>query len=332
MVPSYKNSPGMDTNSSSHSRTVDLGIAWTWKYDAPFVRSLVNAADERGVTVLQITEGTVEETTRAVLDGDLRIRWFFDRASDEDDAYRSLASYVLRDHRSGGHGRMRFINPTDAARRAADKATMHLEFLTNNVHVPDTIILPAYAEQPDIHITDADLERLGTPFVIKPANTTGGGTGVVPNARTLGDIQRHRMTFEQDKYLVQRRIVPVYLSEARAWFRVFYAFGGSRICWWDDETHIYDEVSSDEERWFGLEELHDAIGTIAEVCRLDFFSSEFAQTVEGVYVSVDYVNELCDMRPKSSAQDGVPDSLLEWVARQMAEHVAKSDPAEMTKA
>jgi hypothetical protein len=81
---------------------------------------------------------------------------------------------------------------------------------------------------------------------------------------------------------------------------------------------VYEEVSEDEERWFDLGSLRDSISRIATICRLHFFSSEFAQTQDGTFVSVDYVNELCDMRPKSTTQNGVPDRLLDWVADRMA--------------
>jgi hypothetical protein len=47
---------------------------------------------------------------------------------------------------------------------------------------------------------------------------------------------------------------------------------------------------------------------------------------------VDYVNELCDMRPKSTTPDGVPDELLLWVADRMADRIVQAREIEKSKA
>ena len=57
---------------------------------------------------------------------------------------------------------------------------------------------------------------------------------------------------------------------------------------------------------------------IKKVCRLDFFSSEIAITNSDRLVVIDYVNDVCDMRPQSSAFDGVPDSLIDAVINRFA--------------
>jgi len=321
----YNKTVAMSESESENTirQTIDLGIAWTWKYDASFISALVAACETAGATVLEIRADTVGDVTQKVSEGSMRFRWFFDRASDEDESFRPLSSFCLSSHRSIDAKKISFINPTDEARRAADKATMHLEFITHGIHVPHTVILPAQADTPTVSIPDEEMSRLGSPFVIKPANTTGGGVGVIMNASSMSDVEEHRSTFKDDKYLLQAKVSPVYLSEARAWFRVFYACGETWLCWWDDQTHVYDSVSADEERWFGLEILRSAMDVIAEICRLDFFSSEFAQTADGTFVSVDYVNELCDMRPKSTTPDGVPDMMIGWVAQRLAARVSE---------
>lgn len=194
---------------------------------------------------------------------------------------------------------------------------MHLEFLTHGIHVPHTIILPPARETPTLTFDPSELTSLGTPFVVKPANTTGGGVGVFMNGKTIEDIQRQRLVHPSDKYLVQQRIVPVYLSEMRAWFRVYFAFGETFLCWWDDRTHIYEVVSAEEEEMFGLTPMRDRIRTTAKICGLDFFSAEYSMTSDGSFVSVDYVNEMCDMRPRSTTPNGVPEELLDWVSAQL---------------
>ena len=55
------------------------------------------------------------------------------------------------------------------------------------------------------------------------------------------------------------------------------------------------------------------------VCGLDFFSTEIALTSEGRFVTVDYVNEICDMRLQSGHADGVPDALVTAICGCIAE-------------
>src|SRR4030042_2022408 len=74
------------------------------------------------------------------------------------------------------------IEGLDRIRWASDKATMHLEFLTAGILTPYTVILPAFAAEPDIGLTPEELAPLGLPFLIKPANTTGGRVGRVADA------------------------------------------------------------------------------------------------------------------------------------------------------
>jgi hypothetical protein len=170
-----------------------------------------------------------------------------------------------------------------------------------------------------VELSLSELARLGRPFIIKPANTTGGGVGVVIGAESLKDVIETRQHHKNDKYLLQEKIIPAILSGRRAWFRVFFAFGEVILCWWDDQTHIYEFLTADEEERFALPTLRDIAGSIKDVCGLDFFSTEIAFVSSGTFVVVDYVNEICDMRLKSRHVDGVPDHIVELVAGRIAD-------------
>jgi len=50
-----------------------------------------------------------------------------------------------------------------------------------------------------------------------------------------------------------------------------------------------------------------------------FFSTEIAMTPAGQFVTVDYVNEICDMRLQSRHPDGVPDRLALAISGLLAE-------------
>lgn len=296
--------------------SVDLAIAWNWEFDGDFVLTVERECTIRGLSTWRIEDHNLAETVRLLAAGELAFGAFFDRASDADERYLALQPFVDRS------GALAF-NPRRLVLHAADKATMHLELITHGINVPNSIILPPAREREDHGVAQEDLERIGIPFVIKPANTTGGGTGVILNATSLQRIAEARKHHPGDKYLVQETIHPTLLAGRRAWFRAYHAFGTTILCWWDDTTHQYTEVSDGDEAAFGLGGLRHVMEIIRRACRLDFFSSEIAITSERKFIVVDYVNEVCDMRRKSLHENGAPDRVVDTIARLLAERVAR---------
>ena len=296
--------------------SVDLAIAWNWEFDGDFVHTIERECTLRGLSTWRIEDHNLAETVRLLAAGDLGFASFFDRASDADESYLILQRHVDRPG-------VLAINPRRLVVHAADKATMHLELITHGVNVPNSIILPPAREAADSGVSQADIERIGIPFVIKPANTTGGGTGVILNASSLARIDKARNDHPDDKYLVQETIRPVPLGGRRAWFRAYHAFGTIILCWWDDTTHQYSEVSPGDEAAFGLGGLRHVMEIIRRACRLDFFSSEIAITAERKFIVVDYVNEVCDMRRKSLHANGAPDAVVDTIAQLLAGRVAE---------
>jgi len=198
---------------------------------------------------------------------------------------------------------------------------MHLEFIANGLVTPHTIILPSFASRPESGITEADLLPLGSPFVIKPANTTGGSLGVVKEARTLDAVAAARRTYPADKYLLQEKIRPREEDGKRFWFRGFFILGLVLCAWWDDGTHLYAEIVPDDVERYGLQALYPIVRRIASVSKLRFFSTEIVRDEMGRSIVVDYVNESCDMRLQSGHADGVPDALVAAVASRIASFV-----------
>lgn len=294
----------------------ELGIAWTWEYDREFVSLIESEARTRGIATTLIDRSNVERLLAELRSGQMRLDVLLDRASDEDEAFHPLHRY-LADHASDTY----VVNPLDLQMRAADKATMHLEFMSHGINVPYTIIISPYADAREPGFSVTELQRLGRPFIIKPANTTGGGIGVVLGAETLKEVLVARQRHEQDKYLLQETIRPTVLNGRRAWFRVIVAFGSVFPCWWDEQTHEYEEISPEEEAALGLSPLRALASRIGQVCGLEFFSTEIALTSDRRLVVVDYVNEICDMRPKSGHRDGVPDRVVRSVAQALVAFV-----------
>ena len=290
----------------------DLAMAWDWEFDAEFASRLESAVRLRGGSFCSITHHNLQEFLDRISARDVDLRTLLDRASDTDPRFLPLSQAV----RFSG---TRFVNIPEAMRHAADKATMHLEFLTQGIDVPYTIIISPYNERHDVDLSIVDLAKLGRPFIIKPANTTGGGVGVVLGAETLMDVLESRQHHKGDKYLLQETIVPTIHGGRRAWFRIFWTRGEVHSCWWHPETHRYDPVGQGEVDGLTPDGFAGILGKIHEVCDLDFFSTEIAVTETGRVVVVDYVNETCDMRLQSSHPDGVPDVIVERICASLAQ-------------
>jgi len=308
-------------NKNSLLMLFDLALAWNWEFDHEFVQLVLEMFRQHDLSVLEIHAKNIEEIFDSVKKGKLQFRYFLDRASDEDDAFQPLARFVLKKYRTGDGASMRPINPLDLQIHAADKATMHLEFLTHRIEVPYTIIISPFNHKQEVELTISELAKLGRPFIIKPANTTGGGIGVVMGAESLKEIIEARQSHKNDKYLLQETIKPILFEGRRAWFRVFYAFGDIIPVWWDDVTHVYSLLKEDAEQYMNKEQLIKITQRIHTVCQLEFFSTELVYTGDRKCVAVDYVNEMCDMRLKSQFLDGVPDVVVHRIVQLMMEYI-----------
>lgn len=108
------------------------------------------------------------------------------------------------------------------------------------------------------------------------------------------------------------------LGDRIAWFGVLYCTGAVYPCWWDPRSQVYTPVSVEEEAEFGLAPLHQVIGRITEICKLELFSTEIAYMPEGLFVAVDYVNDQIDLRLQSKAADGAPDFIVHDIADRLA--------------
>jgi hypothetical protein len=300
----------------------DLAIAWNWEHDEDFARRIETLAHARTITTYLIRRHNVDETHELLQRRKLHFAVVLDRASDEDEQFQPLARSLSRRALTPGTSPpLRVINPHELQKRAADKATMHLEFLSHGLEVPYTIIISPYNHKRELELSLTELAHLGRPFIIKPANTTGGGIGVVLGAESLKDIFETRQHHKNDKYLLQEKVSPAFLGVDRAWFRVFYAFGSIIPCWWDDQTHIYKEITPKDENSFGLHPLRSIARVIRDICLLDFFSTEIVCTQQQRFVVVDYVNEICDMRIQSRTPDGVPDNVVDRIIHSMLDFV-----------
>ncbi len=283
----------------------DLCLPWYWEYDVDFVQMVEKSCLAQGVSLWEITPSNLLESITALYKGENTFRTILDR-SQYDPRFEPI-------HRWSRQHNVRRINPAEVSAWSEDKATMHLELISRGIHTPYTIILPPFIEQPVL--SDLDLAPLGDQFVIKPC-CGGGGEGVILGAFSLDQILRARMEFPEQKYLVQATVTPRTIQGQPAWFRVFYANGKTFPCWWHPLTHVFSTVTPQEENRYELISLHNITQRIASICRLDWFSTEIALTLEA-FVVVDYVNDGIDTRVQSKAVDGVPDEVMQSIAQQL---------------
>lgn len=289
----------------------DLCLPWYWEYDDVFAGMVERACIESGISLWQIKPDNLLESITALYKGVTTFKTLLHRGQGE-----AIFDPIPRWAKEFGARR---INPAEVSAWSEDKATMHLELIQAGLHTPFTILLPPFLEQPVI--PPIDLTPLGKNFVIKPSNG-GGGEGVVMGATSTEEILKARMEYPEQKYLIQAHVTPVMMNENPAWFRVFYANGETYPCWWDTETHLYEKVTAEVEAQFGLSKLREVTRRIASICKLDWFTTEIAIADE--FIVVDYVNDEIDTRVQSQAIDGVPDEIMECVARQLVK-IAKEN-------
>lgn len=294
----------------------DLCLSTDWEYDSDFLALVEKYAREKGLSTYIVHEELLQESIVRINNESLKFRLLFDRASDSEPAFIKLNDLFVNKN-------IPVFESLEQMKWASDKATMHLEFIENGINTPHTIILPAFRKIENLNISVHDLAVLGRPFIIKPANTTGGGIGVVEGAESLEDILKARIKFRSDKYLLQEKIKPVAKEGKRFWFRGYYSCGFKQFSWWNDLTHESEILTPAEIDEYNLNFLNDLLERIKQICQLNFFSTELAITNNGKYIVVDYVNEACDMRLKSKHYDGVPDQIVHNIAKSISDHINK---------
>ena len=296
------------------SANFDICIATDWEYDDDFLKLVEKNVKEYGLTTYTVYKYNLKDTVSKIQTGKLNFRFLFDRASDTEPTFVELQNLFLQKN-------IPVFESLEQMLWASDKATMHLEFIENGINTPFTIILPSFKNVEKMNLNIHDLAVLGRPFIIKPANTTGGGIGVVDGAETLEDVLSARLTHKNDKYLIQKKIIPVEKSNKRFWFRGYYACGLVQFSWWNDLTHLSEILTAEQIDYFELEEMFRIVDKIAAISKLNFFSTEIALTDLNEFIVVDYINESCDMRLKSKHYDGVPNLIVENTAKKIADFV-----------
>jgi hypothetical protein len=255
-----------------------------------------------------------------IVTGQTCVRVLFDRASDVDGRYLTLAWEAKR---RGGI----VINDPEAAHWALDKSRVLEALRQQGIDVPRMVVMPAYdlAESPclDQATTAAGIAfdfAQDKPFVVKPARG-GGGEGVHVGVCSLAAALDFRREFRAEPYLLQEQINPARLTAGQAWFRTFWI--GSMERWaiipalWDTATHRYDLPGENEP--LTHDQLSHIATTIHRVTGLTFFTFEAAITPDSRYVVIDPNNDQPDLRTEHYP-DGLPEPIRQAVIRELARY------------
>ncbi|MEW6507068.1 MAG: hypothetical protein AB1432_04900 [Bacteroidota bacterium] len=293
----------------------DLAISYTWEYDKEFITLLEKKFQKSGYKTFIIYKQNLDEVAFQLRNKMLHFKAYLDRASDEDPDFEVISKLLSKKSSY-------LINPHNKTKKVTDKAYFHKRLLGENFNLPKTIILKPYDQCSSLFLSEADLNELKIPFIIKPALFSGGGQGVVKNGTSLEQIQVERIKSHSEKYLIQEKIQPVRIDHKRGWFRVFWAFGKVIPTWWDDQTHIYNPVTKEQINRFNLQQLIIIATKLARIASIDYFSTEIALTRNNRFVLIDYINDQCDLRLQSLHADGVADIVVNQFIDQLKRKVA----------
>ncbi|MDF1611830.1 ATP-grasp domain-containing protein [Stygiobacter electus] len=281
----------------------DLAISFTWEYDYDFIELIEDYFQYYGLKTYLIKPDNVHDVINLLQNKKLQFTALLDRASDEDVSFIPIAQILKR-------RKCYIINPYQKVIKTIDKAIMHNKLLENKFKLPKTYILSSFKEDYRLLLTEKDLDHIGKPFIIKPSLYSGGGEGVIKNATTLEEIQQSRMKSPDEKFLIQEKIYPRTISGKRAWFRLIWAFDTVIPTFWDDQLHIYNILTAKEIKQKHLQQLMKITKRLAQITKLDYFSTEIALTKDHKFYLIDYINDQIDMRLKSKHIDGVPDKVV----------------------
>lgn len=295
-------------------RTYDLIMTHKLDTDDFFIHRIQQHCAERGLNFFLVEPEWVDLFEAKFRQKKVWSRVLLNMHSEHhqsDDIYHRLIQVAFE-------SKTKVIDPPDLALAAFDKARLHPRLLSAGFELPYTLVVPR-EKVAEFTLSESQIASLGSPFVIKPG-LGYGKRGVILDAVGPGDLDRSMLEWPDPHYLVQRRIAPRQIGGAPAYFRVFYVFGSVWFCWWNCYTDQYRSLATAEMETYELGSLREIICRLAALTRMNFFSSEMAQTDSGEFVLIDYVNDQCHMLTQSANPAiGVPDEIVAAIARRLVD-------------
>lgn len=292
------------------SATYDLVFSSPYAGYEYFAHYLRQHCGQMRLSFFLVNDVWVHEFLAKMRAGEVKAKVFLDMCTEQavpDNPYTVLAFEAKE---QGAY----MIDDPGRTNEICHKGRGHKLLVEKGVPVPETIILDR-EELAGFRLTDEVKDRLGTPFVVKPAMGYWGGAGVIVDAESEEDIHRSvDQCPKSDTFLIQKRLTMKDLGRHKGWFRMFYICGTVIPCWWDPLSHEYHMVTPAQLKKHKLAPLRKIMRKIAAVSEMKKFSSEICLHEDGRFYAVDYVNSTPDMSPRSFYENGVPDEVIRHVA------------------
>ena len=273
-----------------------------------FAHKMRELCGQMNLSFFLVNDTWVNEFRRKLEDREIAVRVLLDLTANQtidDDPYLLLAKEV---NRQRGH----VIDDPDLTAYSAHKARFHQMLVQNQIPVPETIMV-GRNELNSFKITQEIKDRVGVPFVVKPA-WGDSGVGVVIDAQSEDALHwSAEQTPNSDTFLIQKRLQPVELGNQLGWFRMFHICREVIPCWWNPVSHEYQLVTPAQIRNDKLAPLRSIMRGIARISKMKKFTSEICLHQDGNFYAVDYVNADPDMNPRSFYPNGVPDEVVRHV-------------------
>ena len=299
-------------------RVYDLVMTHKLDTDDFFIQRIQFHAARLGLNFFLVEPVWVDAFTQAFAKGDVFAKVMLNMHSEHhrpEDPFSRLIQLAAQ-------RQTRLIDPPDIALAAFNKASFHPRAIAAGIRVPHTLVVPNSSVE-SFRLSDDDRAALGSPFVIKPS-LGYGRRGVVLDATHEGDLRRSSADWPGSDYLLQQRLHPQQAGDWPMYFRVYYAFGSIWCNWWNCYSDQSRQVTSEEKVALGLQPLDEIAHKLAEVSRMQFFSTEVLRTEGGEFVVIDYVNDQCHMLSQSSnPRIGVPDAVVGEIAQRLVEEAAR---------
>ena len=273
-----------------------------------FSHRMMELCGQMNLTFFMVNDVWVNEFHEKVESGDIKVRVLLDLTANqplEEDPYTRLAKAVKQ---RGGF----VLDDPDRTAIVAHKGKFHQTLIDMGVPVAETVIVNR-DEVDGFVLTEEIKNRLGVPFVVKPA-WGDSGIGVVVNGRSERDLKRSMQEAPMsDAFLLQQKVTPRQLGNYLAWFRLYYICGHVIPCWWNPVSHEYHLVTPRQRQRYKLAPLKRIMKGIARASKMAKFSSEICMEEDGRFFTVDYVNADPDMNPRSFYSNGVPDEVVRYI-------------------
>jgi len=299
----------------------DFTLNWSIKTEEVFIKVLKEVCQKMNLSFFWISDENVREVIKGVETNQIKIKFLLDTEATynrEKDLYARVC-YAIKD--AGGI----IIDDPDRARIAVDKSAAHYELMNAGINVPYTVVVRNW-EPKTFKLSEEEKEKLGSPFIIKPASGYAWRGVVEATHGSINEIAKARKFDANDNFLLQEKIKPVKLGDKRAWFRIFHVFDKLIPCWWDDHTRWYEHITEEDFQKYHFSPLVKIASEIAKITRMAWFSTEIGidnKLGHHRFVVIDYINDQCDMTVKSQDKTGVPDHIVKYTASSIAESAYK---------